>query len=244
MSMSKAKAENRELPRRFYTHAGVSLEKDGWQVTLDARPVKTPAKNALSLPNEHLAMAVASEWEAQEEVINPFTMPLTRICHVALDRMADIREGAAEEIARFAGTDLLCHRSDDAALAERQAALWDRYLDWSAMALDAPLNTTDKLAAIDQPESSILALKNRALALDDFRLTGLVSAVPILTSAVLGFVLLEDEDDVESLWKACQLEVDYQIEKWGEDAEAQQAAQNRKTDLISCGRLFRMLDSE
>ncbi|XBQ15239.1 MAG: ATP12 family protein [Oceanicaulis sp.] len=243
MSMSKAKAENRPLPRRFYKQAGIALEDGGWRVLLDGRPVKTPAKQVLALPVEGLAMAVAAEWEAQGEHINPFTMPLTRLVHVALDAMAAAREGAAAEIAKFASTDLVSHRSDDPQLAARQAEVWDPYLRWSETALDAPLKAAVTIAPLNQPEASLDAMRKRALALDDLRLTGLVSAAPILSSAVLAFALLEGESDGETVWAASRLEEDHQIERWGEDAEAAQAAANKKRDLLACERLFRELDA-
>lgn len=243
MSMSKAKAENRELPRRFYKQAGVSDLEGGYGVLLDGRPVKTPAKNTLKVPVESLAHAIANEWENQAERIDPFTMPLTRLCHVAIDRMDKARTGAAAEIAKYASTDLLCYRSEDAELGARQAAAWDRYLAWSKTALDAPLKETRSLTPIAQPDASLMALENRALALDDLRLTGLVSAAPILTSAVLAYALLEGEADGEAVWTASRLEEDYQIERWGEDPEASLAAANRKRDLLACEVLFRTLDS-
>ena len=242
MSMSKAKAENRELPRRFYTQAGVAALEDGYAVLLDGRPVKTPAKQTLLVPVEDLAHAIANEWENQVERINPFTMPLTRLCHVALDRMGEARKPAAAQIAQYAATDLLCYRAEDAGLAERQAEVWDRYLAWAKTALDAPLAATRTLTPIAQPEASLKALEGRALALDDLRLTGLVSAAPILTSAVLAFALLEEEADGETVWAASRLEEDHQSERWGEDHEAAQAAANKKRDLLACEVLFRTLD--
>lgn len=243
MSMSKAKAENRELPRRFYEHAGVAPAEGGFGVLLDGRSVKTPAKQALVLPSEDLAQAVATEWDNQVEHINPFTMPLTRLAHVALDRMGQVREAAAAELVKYASTDLLCYRSEDAELAERQAKLWDPYLAWSKSALDAPLVATQSISAIAQPEASLQALNDRALALDDLRLTALVSAAPILTSAVLAFALLEEEADGEAVWAASRVEEDFQIERWGEDHEAAEAAANKRRDLLACETVFRTLDA-
>ena len=243
MSMSKAKAENRELPRRFYEHAGVAPAEGGFGVLLDGRSVKTPAKQALVLPSEDLAQAVATEWDNQVEHINPFTMPLTRLAHVALDRMGQVREAAAAELVKYASTDLLCYRSEDAELAERQAKLWAPYLAWSKSALDAPLVATQSISAIAQPEASLQALNDRALALDDLRLTALVSAAPILTSAVLAFALLEEEADGEAVWAASRVEEDFQIERWGEDHEAAEAAANKRRDLLACETVFRTLDA-
>lgn len=242
MSMSKAKAENRELPKRFYKDVSTKPGEGGWSILLDGRPVKTPAKRALQVPSEALATALAAEWAAQETVIDPFTMPITRILHVALDRIADVREGAAEEVAKFGRTDLLSHRADESGLAARQAELWDPYLEWAKTALDAPLNAAATVLALEQPESSIEALKARALAQDDLRLTALVSVTPILGSAILAFALLEGEADAEAVWQAARVDDDYQIERWGEDAEAALAATNRKRDLIACETVMRALD--
>jgi len=243
MSMSKAKAENRELPKRFYEQVSVEPGEGGWAILLDGRTVKTPAKRELKVPSEGLARDVAAEWDAQREVIDPFTMPITRILHVALDRMADVREGAAEEVSKYGRTDLLSHRSDDAQLAARQAELWDPYLAWADSALDAPLKSAVTVLPLEQPEASIAALKARALAQDDLRLTALVSAVPILGSAILGFALLEAEADGETVWAASHVDEDHQIARWGEDAEATEASANKKRDLLACERVMRALDN-
>ena len=242
MSMSKAKAENRELPKRFYKEVSLQPGEGGWSVLLDGRPVKTPAKRVLQVPSETLAQALAAEWSAQETVIDPFTMPITRILHVALDRIEGVREGAAEEVAKFGRTDLLSHRADESGLAARQAELWDPYLEWAKTALDAPLNAAATVLALEQPESSIEALKARALAQDDLRLTALVSVTPILGSAILAFALLEGEADAEAVWTAARVDDDYQTERWGEDSEAALSAANRKRDLIACETVMRALD--
>lgn len=244
MSMSKAKAENRPLPRRFYTEVSAAPGEGGWRVLLDGRQVRTPAKSVLVLPGETLARAAAAEWEAQGEYINPFTMPVTRLCHVALDRTGDVRTQAAAEVARFARTDLLSHRAEDTVLAARQAEAWDKWLAWAATALDAPLQAAVSITALQQPDASIASLERRALALDDFRLTALVSAAPILGSAVLAFVLLEGEADAETLFEASLVDERYQAERWGVDAEAAEAAANRKRDLLGCETLFRALDAD
>lgn len=242
MSMSKAKAENRPLPKRFYKDVSVAADEDGWRILLDGRAVKTPARRVLAAPCESLASAIAAEWGAQETEINPFTMPLTRLASLAIDKMGEVRAAAAAEIAKYARTDLLCYRSDQSELAERQRQAWDPYLDWAAEALDAPLNRAETLLPIEQPDASIAALENRALALDEWRLTGLASAVPLTGSAVLAFALLEGEGTGLAIFEASRLDEDFQIERWGEDAEAAEAAQNKKRDLLACEQLFRLLD--
>ncbi|MEO1038340.1 MAG: ATP12 family protein [Pseudomonadota bacterium] len=242
MSMSKAKAENRELPKRFYEEASAGPDERGWLVRLDGRPVKTPARHALAAPCEALANAIAGEWDAQREVINPFTMPLTRLAHVVIDRMADLRQAAAKEVVRFARTDTLCIRSEDPELAARQAGEWDPWLDWSRNGLDAPLIASASLSGVEQPEASLQALARRAEALDDWRLTGLVSAAPVFASAVLAFALLEGEGEAQTLFEVSRLEERHQNERWGEDREAVEANANKLRDLKAVERLFRILD--
>ncbi|MFC4724701.1 ATP12 family chaperone protein [Glycocaulis abyssi] len=242
MSMSKAKAENRPLPKRFYSEASAAPTDAGWAVFLDGRAVKTPERHVLAAPCEALAVEMAAEWDAQAKEVDPFTMPLTRLAHVAIDRMEAARAAAAEEIVRFAGTDLLSHRSDDPELAARQAAGWDPLLEWSAKALEAPLKSAATVLALEQPETSLAALRARAGALDNWRLTALTSAVPLLGSAVLGFALLEAEIDGGQAFALSRLDEDYQAERWGEDSEAAEAAANRKRDLLACERVFRLLD--
>lgn len=243
MSMSKAKAENRPLPKKFYSGAGIARsDEGGFQVQLDGRPLRTPGGHPLGSPVEALANAMATEWDNQDTVIDPHLMPLTRLAHVAIDRMGEVREAASEEIVRFASTDLLSYRSEEPALAERQREVWDPYLDWVAQAMDAPLHKAETVMPIEQPEASLEAIRNRALALDDWRLTGLVSAIPILGSAVLGFALLEAEATGDEVFTASRLDEDAQAERWGEDAEAAEAAQNRKRDLLAVELMFRALD--
>ncbi|WP_019962400.1 ATP12 family chaperone protein [Woodsholea maritima] len=242
MSMSKAKAETKPLPKRFYKDVAVGEVEGVLTILLDGRAVKTPARNTLSAPYENLAFAMAQEWADQDEVINPFIMPLTRLAHVAVDNMAQYRQAAALEIAKYASTDLLCYRAEDTVLAARQAKAWTPYLDWAASALDARFDITEGVVAIEQPHGSIEALRRHALALDNWRLTGLSSAVPILSSAILGFALLEAEGSGENLFEASRLDETYQSERWGEDSEAAQAAANKKRDLLAIERLFRLLD--
>ena len=243
MSMSKAKAENRELPRRFYEEAAAAPDERGWLVRLDGRALKTPLRRPLCAPSQTLAEAIAAEWADQGEHIDPFTMPLTRLAHVVIDRMDTLRDQAVEEVVRFAASDALCFRSAQADLAARQSEEWDPWLAWAKSALDAPLTASTALTGANQPVESLDALRRRAHALDDWRLTGLVSAAPIFTSAVLAFALLEGEGGAQALYAVSRLEERHQNERWGEDSEAAEANANRLRDLNAVERLFRLLDA-
>src|SRR6202521_3800925 len=60
-----------QLPRRFYRSAGVGEAEGEFRLLLDGRPVKTPARHPLFVPTRALAQAIADEWEAQGERIDP-----------------------------------------------------------------------------------------------------------------------------------------------------------------------------
>lgn len=240
--MSKARAENRPLPKRFYEAAGVVSGEGGHLVVLDGRPVKTPARRNLAAPSHALAMAIAQEWEDQVAVIDPSRMPITRMAHVVIDRMAEARAAVAADIARYAQSDALCHRAQDEALGLRQRQEWDPYLAWAGAALDAPLRTVEGVLAAEQPEASLSAIRIQAEALDDWRLTGLASATPLLGSIVLAFALLHGEADAETAFSVSRLEERFQNEKWGEDAEAAERAAAMLRDLKGVEQLFRLLD--
>src|SRR5690242_8755119 len=117
--------------KRFYAAVDTAPEAVGHVVCLDARPVRTPARNALAIPSLALAEAVAEEWRRQGEEIAPDMMPLTRLATTVLDLMPARREDAVDEAAGFAGTDLLCYRAAaPQVLVARQRAAWQPWLDW------------------------------------------------------------------------------------------------------------------
>src|SRR5271157_2125775 len=95
------------LPRRFYQQASAEDGEGGWRVLLDGRPVRTPARRLLVAPSHPLATALAAEWNAQAETINPATMPLTRLANAIIDGVIAAPVPVAAEIEKYLGSDLL-----------------------------------------------------------------------------------------------------------------------------------------
>ncbi len=175
---------------RFFKAATVDPIEGGFGVLLDGRKLRTPAKAPFLAPTSALAEAAASEWNAQVGAIQPETMPLTRLINVALDHTPHARVEMAAHLAKFAETDLLCHRADKpASLCERQAQLWDPLLAWADTHLEASLIAAPGVFAHGQPQGALTALATRAAALDDFRLTGLAHAAGLAGSSVIRFAL-------------------------------------------------------
>ncbi|MGB3624645.1 MAG: ATP12 family protein [Henriciella sp.] len=240
--MTATPPRQQTLPKRFYKTASAALSGDGWRIELDGRPVKTPAKTDITVPTEVLAGLLAAEWNGQGERIDPSTMPLTRLANVAIDRTPATRKAMAEEIAKYAETDLVCHLAESpAGLRERQDAGWKPLREWAGRALDIVLVPVEGIIASPQPETSLKAAYDHALALDDFGLTGLVWACGLFGSAVLAFAVFHGKTDASSAFDLSRIDEDWQIEQWGEDDEAAAATAARKRDAEAIGRFFAAL---
>jgi chaperone required for assembly of F1-ATPase len=192
---------------------------------LDARPLRTPAKAPLVVPARALAEALAAEWQAQEGQLRPETMPLTRAANAAIDRVAPQRTAVVAEILRYGETDLLCYRAAaPRGLAARQAAAWDPLLDWAAGRFGARLIPVAGVMPMAQPAPALAALEAAVARFESFGLTGLHELVALSGSLVIGLAAAHRADDPEALWQATRIDEDWQIEQWGEDAEAARAA--------------------
>ncbi len=152
-------------------------------ILLDGRPVKTPAGNALALPSRALAEAVAAEWDAQQERIDPAAMPLTRLANSIIDGVARAPAPVAEEVAKYLGSDLVCYRADTPeGLVAKQAQHWDPILDW-ARTLGARFVLGEGVMFVAQPDHAIAAAR-AAIPSDPWRL-GAVSVITTLTGSAL-----------------------------------------------------------
>jgi len=229
--------------KRFYKEVTVRPGAAGHAVLLDGRAVKTPAKADLDLPAPVLAEAVAEEWRGQGGEIDPRSMPLTQLACTAIDHVHPRLAEILEETAAYGGNDLLCYRAQrPEPLRQRQHGLWQPLLDWAALTYDAPLQVTGGVMSVEQPEASLAALRRRLEPLDHFALTALAQAVRITGSLVLGLALLEGELNAEETFERAELDETFQIEQWGEDAEATHRRALRLADLNSAERFLRLLE--
>jgi chaperone required for assembly of F1-ATPase len=206
--------------KRLYKKAKPVNQEGTYGILLDGRPVETPGKRDLTVPNRALAAAIAEEWNAQEGEVRPTTMPLTRLATTTLDRVATQRGTVVRQTANYAGTDLLCYRAGHPpALAARQQAVWQPLIDWAVLRYDAPLSVTSGVIPKSQATTSLRAFAAAVAGLDDFALTALHLATTACGSLVLGLALLEGRIDAAEAFAASQLDESFQIEAWGEDPE-------------------------
>lgn len=228
--------------RRFWKAASVEAEGGGWQVLLDGRPIRTPGKLPLVMPTRALAQAIAAEWDAQADVIDPNTMPLTRAANSAVEKVTPQFAAVADMLAGYGGTDLLSYRaSGPATLAERQAAGWDPLIDWAARALRAPLKITEGVIPVAQDAGALARLRARLDDLTPWQLTALHDLVTLPGSLILGLAVLEGRLDADAAHALSRIDETFQAERWGRDDEAEAAAAARLDAMRLAARLLELL---
>ena len=228
--------------KRFWKEVSVEPEAGCWTIKLDGRPIKTPARAALEVPTEALAQAIAEEWRAVGETIDPRAMPLTGLANAAIDRVAPATQAFADKLANYAEADLACYRADGPSqLADRQAEHWNRLLGWARRRFDLDFVTTSGLMHVAQPGATVDRLSHELAALDAFRLAGLSPLVTIGGSLVAALAVLEKAMTPEAAWDAVSIDDRWQIEQWGADAEAEAALENRRRDFLSAARFLNLL---
>lgn len=234
--------EAEERVRRFWKAVDVAPIEGGWAVQLDGRTPKTPAKAPLILPTEGAARLVAEEWAAQGEFLEPASMPATRLASTAIDRIGQAREAVADEIAAYAGSDALCYPADHPTpLVERQARAWGPWRDWAAREMGVALEPVEGIIHRPQSPEAIARVKAHALSLDDFGLTGLATAVPLLGSAVLGLALQQGAISGDEAFDLSRIDEAFQEEQWGVDAEAAERTASRRAEAVLLDLWFRAL---
>lgn len=227
-------------PKRFWKKAQTEATQDGFSVKLDGRLVRTPAKAPLTLPTQAMADAIASEWDAQIDVIDPRTMPVTRGANAAIDKVRSQRDEVIALLSEYGDSDLLCYRAaGPEGLIKRQAAAWDPMLDWAAEALGARLFVGEGVMHVAQKSDALARLKAEVAAFDDFALAGVHDLISLSGSLVLALAVTKDAITVEDAWVLSRIDEHWQIEQWGEDEEAAAAELAKKTAFWDAARFYR-----
>lgn len=227
--------------KRFWKEASAEETDGGFTVRLDGRPVKTPAKAPLTLPTIALARAVAAEWDAQEDEVKPLTMPVTRACNAAIDKVMTQHAEVAAMIASYGENDLLCYRADQPqALCDRQARAWDPLLDWAEAALGARLQPTTGIVHREQEAAALAALRARVAGQDAFALTALHDLVALSGSLVIGLAAQEGAFEPEDLWARSRVDETFQEDQWGTDEEAAEITARKRQEFLQALRFHHL----
>jgi chaperone required for assembly of F1-ATPase len=219
--------------KRFWKQVSAVEVDGGFSVLLDGRGVKTPAKVSLTLPSHEMAQAIAAEWDAQVEGINPETMPYTRSANAAIDKVANQHAEVADMLADYGDSDLLCYRADSPQeLVARQAAHWDPALDWAKDTLGARLETRQGLLHARQNPAALSVLRDAVHDLNNFQLAAFHDLVSMSGSLVLGFAAAHNWRTADDIWQISRLDETWQEEQWGVDEEAQETAELKRAAFL------------
>lgn len=208
-------------PKKFYKTADVINTGDVFEIELDGRRLKTPARNPLAIPDAKIADIIAAEWNAQGEHIDPFTMPVTRLFNVTRDQSEGRESELRDHVVAYAKSDLLCYRARyPQSLVRRQSEIWDPVLDCAKNEWGIELKTTQGIDSVEQPATSLNALLGYLSSLRALDLTALGHLTAGYGSAVLALAVHGRFLMPEAAFEASVLDEIWQAEQWGEDADA------------------------
>lgn len=244
-SAARASAR-RQLPKRFYASVGVDPTADGFGVVLDGRPVRTPTRQLVELPREATARLVANEFEAQTAHIDPATMPVTRLVNTAIDGISNDMQAVAEDVMRFAASDLVCYRADGPeSLVNLQNEHWDPVVDFARSALNARFILAEGIVHVEQPREAVGAIGIHLQRFPGpFRLAAIHTMTSVTGSALLAMAVAMRAIDAEAAWTAAHVDEDWNISQWGDDADALQRRAFRKADMMAAVALLETLHEQ
>jgi chaperone required for assembly of F1-ATPase len=245
----RAQGQRAAPARRFYQTATVArvepsaapgeAQVEGYRVLLDGKALRTPAKGHLVVPTPTLAAAIAAEWQAQPEQIDPTAMPLTRLTNSAIDGVAGRQAEVRADIVKYLGSDLVCYRAaDPSELVRRQAEAWDPLIEWCQAALDIELTVTSGIVPVAQPAAAGVTLERWLQRHDAFALTAVHAMTTLLGSAVLTLAHANGRLACAEAWAAANLDEDFQAEKWGVDSVAKARRERQWGQMQAASRLF------
>jgi len=235
------KSSRAPLRAKFYKNASVAEADGGFAVTLDAKPIRTPGKKPLIAPSRDIAEAMAAEWNAQGEQIDPMSMPLTRLANSAIDGVADNTQAVIDDIAKYFGSDLLFYRAGfPEELIARQARHWDPVLRWAADDLGAHFILTEGVMHVAQPDAAIAAAHEK-LPKDVWPAAAMHVVTTITGSALLALALKEGLLDSAQVWAAAHVDEDWNRDKWGADEEVEARRATRLRDFEAAALVIKAL---
>jgi chaperone required for assembly of F1-ATPase len=231
------------LPKRFYKEASAAEAPGGFALLLDGKQAKTPAKRNLVLPNRKLADAVAAEWNAIDEFIDPSLLPLTKLANLAIDAIADAPEPVMAEIVQYAGTDLVFYRaSEPEGLVAAQNERWNPVIVWAEAKLGTRFMLAEGIVHAKQSDEALARVRGAAEALPrPFALAAAASATNLSGSALIALALANGALSGDEAWNAAHVDEQWNISRWGEDSDAQRRFAARHVEFSAAAKMLGLL---
>lgn len=227
--------------RRFWKEAKPVQSDGGFGIALDGREVKTPAKASLIVPTFTMAQAVAAEWDAQVDQIDPRTMPVTRGANAAIDKVSVQFDEVVDMLAEYGDSDLLCYRAvEPEGLVMRQAEHWDHLLDWTANTYGVRLFVGAGVMHVPQTRDGLSKLRAELAALTPFQIAAAHDLISLSGSLVIALAVMRDQIKPDDAWRISRLDEHWQIEHWGHDDDAAAQEMIKRDAFFDAHRFYRM----
>ena len=225
--------------KRFYTRTDIAEAGGGFAITLDGKPIRTPSGRVVTVPAREIADAIAAEWQAQNETIDPLTMPLTRFANSVLEAVVDRADLVADDVAKYLQSDLLFYRAGHPeALVALEAKHWDPVLFWAADTLGAHFILAEGIMNVGQPETAVAAAR-AALPSDPWSIAAMHVVTTLTGSALLALALKHGVLGPEQVWAAAHVDEDWNAEQWGVDEEVTARRAARQVDFDAATRILK-----
>ena len=241
----------RALPRRFYKDVKAKEREGAFVLLLDGRLAKSPGGNPIALPCLAAAEAIAEEWAAQGDWIDWAQMPITRIANSAIDAVSRELSAAVDEIVKYSGSDLVCYRAaEPRTLAQAQAAAWNSILAFARKKFGAGFICTEGVMFVEQPQAARNAVLGAVACYAQtgtaapFALAALHVMTTLTGSVLIAIGVAHGALSPVEAWRAAHVDEDFEIEAWGEDAEALLRRERQWCEFEAAARLFKAVSAE
>ena len=225
--------------KRVYAEAGVTEADGGFSITLDGKPIKTPSGRTIVIPEREIADAVAAEWQAQKEVIDPLSMPLTRFANSVVEAVVDRVQLVRDDVAKYLQSDLLFYRAGHPeVLVARESKYWDPVLFWAAETFGAHFILAEGVVHVRQPDQAVEAAR-AALPQNPWSVAAIHVVTTLTGSALLALALAHGRLDADAVWAAAHVDEDFNAEQWGQDEEVMSRRAAREADFRAAVRILR-----
>lgn len=223
--------------KRFWKDVAVAAVEGGWQVRLDGRGIRTARGNPQVVPTPDLAEAMAGEWAAQGDEVDASAFVFRDLADFAVDVIAPDPDAAIRDLLPYGDTDTLCYRAEEGEpLHRRQCEVWEPLLAAAERRWDIHFERIGGIVHRPQPEATLARLEAVLAAEGVFTLAALNMLASLAASLVIALAAVAPDADVEALWRAANLEEDWQAELWGHDAEAQARRDTRLAAFAAAAR--------
>lgn len=228
--------------KRFYQNVTVIDAGEGFHLHLDDKPVKTPRKHTLHLASRALADAVAEEWGAQGEQLQPHTMPLTQMANGVCDLTSEEHARLAAHLAGYTSGDMLYFRMEEnPELFARQEAEWEPWLRWAEQRYDVRFRRQESILPAPQPDAVSQRLQDVLARLPLAHLVPLNVLATGFGSLILGLAVYENALPVVEAFALSLLEQRIQTDRWGLDEEQRQRNDELLMEMQAAARFLQLL---